>query len=271
MANQQITTIRTRHGKENPYFLMARATAQDDSLSWEARGVLSYLLSKPDDWQIRVSDLQQKCGRDKVYTILSELEAARYLTREQQQIEGGKFGAIEYRVYETPQPLTEKPYTDLPYTENPPLHNTDKKQKKEKDISPSGDSGAAQPEKKQATKTSTPASDMNPMKDAIFAAFGYTSWQTLTLTEKGLIQVTAKELLGAGAKPEDIPGLYRYCKNKFTSFKPRALAGNWSDYAMTRKPATSAAKPNVIDPDMAMFAPPNPFDVVTPLKKVSNG
>jgi hypothetical protein len=64
---------------EYTYVIISRATAQDRSLSWAARGVLAYLLSKPDDWQVDAGDLQQGCGRDKVYSLLAELIAAGYL------------------------------------------------------------------------------------------------------------------------------------------------------------------------------------------------
>src|SRR5258707_13097107 len=36
--------------KNQPYVMISRTTAQDSTLSWAARGVLAYLLSKPDDW-----------------------------------------------------------------------------------------------------------------------------------------------------------------------------------------------------------------------------
>lgn len=122
-TSRQITIMRAKHG-ELPYFMMNRSTAQDAKLSWEARGVLAYLLSKPDDWIITLSDLQQNCGRDKARNILSELIKYGYVTKtEQVKKERGRFDNITYQVHE--RPFTEKPSTVGPSTENPTLHNTD--------------------------------------------------------------------------------------------------------------------------------------------------
>lgn len=113
------TIIRVVHTSN--YFSMARSSAQDSNLSWEARGMLAYFLSKPDDWQVRVADLQQKCGRDKAKAILVELEEARYIRveRGQHNPETGEFATNIYFVYETP--FTENPLTVEPLTVNPPL------------------------------------------------------------------------------------------------------------------------------------------------------
>lgn len=115
---------RAPRGKENPYFMTTRNAAQDRALSHEARGVLWYFLSKPDDWEVRETDLQQEgCRRDKTRRILRELVGAGYVVKLQER-EEGKFAQVIYEVYETP--LTEKPSTV-----NPPLTEEEKKQKKD--------------------------------------------------------------------------------------------------------------------------------------------
>jgi hypothetical protein len=88
--------------KNQPYFFFSRATAQDRSLSWAARGVLAYLLSKPDDWEVDPQDLEQNCGRDKVYNLLAELSAAKYLERKTIRDSQGLFIGITYIVHEIP-------------------------------------------------------------------------------------------------------------------------------------------------------------------------
>jgi len=77
-----------------------------------------------------------------------------------------------------------------------------------------------------------PANTINPMKDAIAKAFNYT-WATMSKPEKGLVQLTAKELCEAGITPAEVPALYAYCKGRFTNFKPRALSTNVSDWRKT--------------------------------------
>lgn len=125
------TIKRATHGASQAYFLMSRSTAQDESLTWEARGVLSYLLSKPNDWLVVLKDLQQNCGRDKVRKIIRELIEHGYL-EERQEIRDEKTGRIKgytpHIVHETPLtdlPYTDNQHTDNQHTENTPLHNTD--------------------------------------------------------------------------------------------------------------------------------------------------
>lgn len=70
------TIIRAEHGRKNPYFLMRRGVAQDSLLSFGARGVLAYLLSKSENWKVRLGDLRREggIGRDAVRSLLRELE-----------------------------------------------------------------------------------------------------------------------------------------------------------------------------------------------------
>jgi DnaD/phage-associated family protein len=100
-------------------------------LSWEARGILWYLLSKPDDWQVRVSDLMQNCGRDKVRNTLAELIRFGYLEKTKQEFaDHHQFGIVEYKVHETA--VTGFPSTAAPSTADQTLHN--KEEDKREDI-----------------------------------------------------------------------------------------------------------------------------------------
>lgn len=101
----------------DPYFL------SDERLSWKAKGLLSYLLSKPANWRVYVSDLvkRSKDGKDAVYSALKELEAAGYIERHQTR-ENGRITGYETVVYERPaEPLPENPDMDDPNAGNPPL------------------------------------------------------------------------------------------------------------------------------------------------------
>lgn len=120
-----ITILRTPHTGERPYFSMARCSAQDDALSFEALGLLTYLLSKPDDWKLMVADLKRRgWGRDKVKRILKELETAGYLTVERgaHDPHTKQFAPNTHIIHEVPvkKPFTEKPSTGEPSTANPP-------------------------------------------------------------------------------------------------------------------------------------------------------
>ncbi|WP_176506387.1 hypothetical protein [Pseudomonas urethralis] len=121
----------------------------DSNLSFRAVGLLAYLLSKPDNWEVSVAQLVKVSattarpdGRDSVYSILGELIAAGYVTRHQAR-KGGKLSGYDYDVFDEPQepapctdlPETEPPCTDLPdtappytappYTAEPTLINTE--------------------------------------------------------------------------------------------------------------------------------------------------
>lgn len=103
----QVTRImRAKHDKSNAFFVASRAMFQDERLSWAARGVLGYLLSKPDNWETRTADLvrQSPGGRRLVAHVLRELKAYGYMERI--RVRDDKTGRFTYItvVYESPQP-----------------------------------------------------------------------------------------------------------------------------------------------------------------------
>lgn len=116
------TIIRAASRRDNPYFMMTRDAAQDERLSFEARGLLCYLLSKPDNWSVRITDLRnaagpKPAGRDKVYALLKELKDAGYVTRNKRKGDNGVWIWEPYYVFETPS----APYPDLPDTVKPEI------------------------------------------------------------------------------------------------------------------------------------------------------
>lgn len=117
---------RVIHNKDNPYFQMNRCVLQDARISWKAAAILAYLLSRPDNWVVRESDLikQHTDGRDAVRSGLKELRDAGYIRRVKIR-ENGRFIGTECHVYETPQPdigeasescdgVDDSPQTDFP-------------------------------------------------------------------------------------------------------------------------------------------------------------
>jgi 5-methylcytosine-specific restriction endonuclease McrA len=67
--------------KDHPYAIIETACLEDTRLSWKARGVLVYLLSKPEEWTIRVRELihaSDQNGRQSVRSALKELQACGY-------------------------------------------------------------------------------------------------------------------------------------------------------------------------------------------------
>jgi hypothetical protein len=97
---------------------MSRALFEDERISLEAKGMMGYILVKPDDWTVQPTDLQRRggIGRDKTYRILNELIEAGYIERREERSEDGTFCDLVYYVNEEPCP--ENPDTDKPDTEN---------------------------------------------------------------------------------------------------------------------------------------------------------
>ena len=115
-----MTIHRTNHDAENPYFMLNRASAEDNTLSYKALGILTYLMSKPDRWETRLSDLVSRHtdGREKVRSGLKELERAGYIVRGQSRGEDGLYSSGTVDVYE-------KPLTDNRITDNKTLVSND--------------------------------------------------------------------------------------------------------------------------------------------------
>lgn len=99
----------------------------DENLGWHAKGLLIYLLSKPDHWQVSVAQLcnhtdkglSRRSGRDAVYSILKEIERAGYISRRPQRGDDGNFVGTEYVVSETPRDPENPDAVRLPLTEKP--------------------------------------------------------------------------------------------------------------------------------------------------------
>lgn len=133
-----------RAARKTQFYVLPTATIEDDRLSWEARGLLVYLLQKPDNWNANVKRLierTQNCfgkaaGRDKVYSILKELRMAGYVYSSFKRI-GGEFKGVDYEVSEVPdleagsayiaslEPGPDQPFTDSPDTVKTPPPLTD--------------------------------------------------------------------------------------------------------------------------------------------------
>ena len=171
------------------YTVMSNHHLRNKELSLKAKGLLSQMLSLPEDWDYTLSGLSyiNRESIDAIRTAVWELEKAGYITRRQGRDEKGKMTAIEYTIYEQPQPpeldcpvlenptadnpILENPTTDNPTSENPTQLNKDiqrtnlpKKEKSNTDLSithsipihslnplPYGDT-AAVPERKRTEK-----------------------------------------------------------------------------------------------------------------------
>jgi len=134
--------IHKAKGLTEDFLILRNDDVQRTDLSYEAVGLLTYLMSLPPDWIIYVSTLERKgMGRDRLKKTIKELIDNGYLFVEQKHDEKGQFATNEYHAYAMPEynphwkPSTENPSTVKPFTENPQLQSKDsKKENKEKDI-----------------------------------------------------------------------------------------------------------------------------------------
>ena len=107
--------------KNKGYTVMSNHHLRNKELSLKAKGLLSQMLSLPEDWDYTLAGLSliNRESIDAIRTAVWELEKAGYITRRQGRDEKGKMTAIEYTIYEQPQP----PALDCPVLENPTVDN----------------------------------------------------------------------------------------------------------------------------------------------------
>ena len=152
------------------YTVMSNHHLRNKELSLKAKGLLSQMLSLPEDWDYTLKGLSH-INREKIDAIreaVKELEKAGYIVRSRERDEKGRLRGADYIIYEQPQPPDQQPpgdeqppTLDLPTLENPTQLNKDISSKEQSitDISsthsipilspnPSPLTGTAEPERK---------------------------------------------------------------------------------------------------------------------------
>ena len=109
------------------YTVMSNHHLRNANLSLKAKGLLSMMLSLPEDWNYTTRGLAKICkeGVDAIGAALRELEGAGYIVRHQRRDKSGRITDTEYVIYEQPQPDLSQPDTASPDTENPDMVNPD--------------------------------------------------------------------------------------------------------------------------------------------------
>ena len=112
------------------YTVMSNHHLRDKGLSLKSKGLLSMMLSLPEDWNYTTRGLAKICkeGVDAIGGALRELETAGYIVRHQLRDRQGRISDTEYVIYEQPQPKnpdTPQPDTASPDTENPDMEKPD--------------------------------------------------------------------------------------------------------------------------------------------------
>ncbi|MFR7974546.1 MAG: DUF6017 domain-containing protein [Lacrimispora saccharolytica] len=112
------------------YTVMSNHHLRNEKLSLKAKGLLSMMLSLPENWNYTTRGLAAICkeGVDAIGGALRELETAGYIVRHQLRDRHGRISDTEYVIYEQPQPKKPdmpSPDTDAPDTENPYMEKPD--------------------------------------------------------------------------------------------------------------------------------------------------
>jgi hypothetical protein len=101
-----------RAARRHRFVIIDQRAIEDSRLSWAARGLLGYLLSRPDDWKVLVNDLRKRgdLGRDGIYRLLRELRDVGYMRFVRKRDQHGRIRGGTYFVQE----IATAPQPDLP-------------------------------------------------------------------------------------------------------------------------------------------------------------
>lgn len=110
--------------KTRDYTVMANHHLRNKELSLKAKGLLSLMLSLPDDWDYTLKGLARICrdGVDSIAAAVNELEEAGYIVRKRVRDDKGRVGCMEYTILERPKEDI-PPKRDFPVQENPVQDN----------------------------------------------------------------------------------------------------------------------------------------------------
>ncbi len=114
--------------KNRDYTVMSNHHLRNTDLSLKSKGLLSQMLSLPEEWDYTLKGLSKinREGIDAIREAIRELERAGYVTRTRVRNEKGQLGAADYVIHEfpvLPKPILENPTLDKPVSENPTLEN----------------------------------------------------------------------------------------------------------------------------------------------------
>ena len=118
--------------KTQNYTIMSNHHLRNKALSLKAKGLLSLMLSLPEDWDYTTRGLASICkeGVDGIQATVRELENAGYIIRRRVRDQNGQVRGMEYTVFEQPRkpepenPVQAKPAQEKPAQENPAQLNT---------------------------------------------------------------------------------------------------------------------------------------------------
>jgi DnaD/phage-associated family protein len=156
-----MAVFRVKKDTDNPYLVINKSFIYDSRLSLKAKGLMSYFLSRPDDWEFYSYEISKHCTdkKDALSRAIKELVRCGYIQRNHKRDSNGKLmGGYDYIIYETPQQAvknevledtTESGFSEIgknrnrkkPNSENPPLLNNESLLNNETTTTGSSDNG----------------------------------------------------------------------------------------------------------------------------------
>lgn len=111
--------------KNSGYTVMSNHHLRNKELTLKAKGLLSQMLSLPDDWDYTLKGLAfiNREQIDAIREAVKELETAGYIVRARERDEKGRLRGADYVIYETPQPASDLPTLENPILDNPTQDN----------------------------------------------------------------------------------------------------------------------------------------------------
>jgi hypothetical protein len=125
----------------DPYARIPNRILGDSSISWKAKGILAYCMSKPENWEIRITDLIRKStdGESAIRSAIKELQQIGYCQGIQIKNEKGEIAGYQYNFADYPywakenaqEPHVENPHVENPHVDNPHVDNRHNNKTKE--------------------------------------------------------------------------------------------------------------------------------------------
>ena len=195
-----------RAPRESNYSIISNEPIEDARLSWEALGLLTFLLSKPDWWEVSIEYLikyrKEHAKAYKVRRAMAELEEHGYAVKMQKN-ENGKFEKVQWYIYDTPHDENHKAVQpDLLEQEQPLDEN--------QQAAPFAENQKA--EETEETCELAENQQAAPLRDLPLAEN-----QTLVITDnnKTLSHASAREASDENTEPPEFQGRKRLCPHDF--------------------------------------------------------
>jgi len=103
IRDRRRTIYRTVKDGRSPFVMADKGFLEDKDLSWKAKGIMIYLLSRPNDWQVYIEQLKNvsKDGKHSTANGIKELFDLGYIERVQRRADDNEFDGYDYTIYES--------------------------------------------------------------------------------------------------------------------------------------------------------------------------